>query len=169
MKGYGIVFVMLSALLFGKEKLKPIRNRIKYLHSMSVALELMRSELSGRPKVLEELCAQLENCCRGQAALFFGALGKNLRNDDWCCFREIWSNSVLKYFAELNNEEKQLIDELGTVLGVFELDRQLRALDYCIDQLKSCHKKAIGEYSANRKLYIGLPCCFAAMLSVLLI
>lgn len=168
MKCYGIVFVMLSAWLFGKEKIKPIKTRIVYLQNMSAALELMRSELSGRPKALEELCSQLEISCKGQAALFFGELGKRLRNDDWCCFREIWSISVSECFAELRSDEKQLIDELGTVLGVFELDRQLRALDFCVEQLKNCYQKAKGEYSANRKLYIGLPCCFAAMLSVLL-
>ena len=135
MKGLGLMLILLAGVLLGLERLRPIKRRLDRLDSFCRAMERLRGELGSRPAPMQELCRYLGEAGLGEASQFFGCLAGELDRLNTCSFRELWQNCLRRTLGEGETEEYRELENLGTILGRYELDKQLEALRACENRL----------------------------------
>ncbi len=169
MKSLGVLLVLLSALLLSRERMRPEKRRMDRLGQLCASLQLLRGELLSRPSSLEELCALLTAESEGETADFFRALAQGMERLNRESFREIWETELEKQMPDLQQEEKRELEELGSVLGRFDLDEQQKALERCLTHLHKLLERLQENYPVKQKLCIGISCSLAAMLILVLL
>ncbi len=169
MRMLAFVLMMLSALWFGLELSRTQKDRLDLLYSVSKLTDFMRSELSGRPCGIDELCKKAAETNSGQTQRFLIAVCNKMKDLGDESFRGIWSNCCKEELQYLNSDELGIITALGDSLGSFELSSQLLAMENCSKELKNKYQKLKEEYPNNKKLCIALPCTASCMILLLMI
>ena len=163
------VFIMLSALVFGTELSKTEKKKLALVAGICKALEMMHGELSARPAMMAELCADISEKTVGEIRLFFESVTESLTSLGEISFSDIWSNALRNSFLILDKQQLETLESLGALMGSYQLSDQLCAINNCKTELENDLRNLKERYENSKKLFLGIPCSLAAMLLVILI
>ena len=149
--------------------LRLCRCRIRSLASLVLMLELMQGELQSASPTMEQILERLQLRLDGDARRFasavcaeMGALGKR-------SFTEIWNMNLHTCVPELGEAERRELEDLGAVLGRYELSHQLEAISRCMRCLKQNEERAVSALHEKTRLALGLALTLSALLGIVLI
>lgn len=140
----------------------------RYLRCLISALEAMRSDLTYRLMPLPELCRFAGKTAGGTVGSVFMAYAAKLEAqispDAQSCM-----NAVLENYPGFPKIAGEQLHSLGTSLGCFSLEGQLKGLDAVISQCKRELEK-LGEGRAQRlRGYQTLGLCAGAAIAILFV
>ena len=121
-------------------------------------LELRLIEL----KQLQQMLLQL----RGE---ILTKMAQELQKRDGQSAEEIWKRNLKKCLIglHLDKQEQKDLEKLGSMLGYLDVDMQLNALDYYLEQLKESSLRATEVSKTQKKLYQSMGILGGAALAVL--
>jgi stage III sporulation protein AB len=164
------LLLMAGSIFFGSvqgARLK--KDRICLLRELVTALELLEGELALRNTALPELLEELAELSKGDAERMFRACLEGLHFLQDENFSHLWKNAAEEYCAALEQRELTVLVRLGTSLGRYDLDTQLRDIRNTEHLLRNNLEEAEHAYPAQRKLWLGLGASAAALLGVILL
>lgn len=142
------------------------RQEEQALRQILRALEYMDCELQFRQTPLPQLCRNVSGILTGTVKQVFSALSQELEQqvapDATCCM-----NAALAAFPGLSDRIAVPLRELGTTLGLFDLQGQLKGMQ----AVAAMCRESISELSQNRssrlRSYQTLGLCAGAALAIL--
>lgn len=168
MRLWGAALILTACLGAGLLRTASVRRRMETLRGLCGALELAEGELETRLTPLPELVRLLAGRSSGQTGDFFRLLDASfgfLGAED---FAALWSRAAATALTALSSADREELVRLGQVLGRFELDRQLAALEACVRALRGELEAARVRYPGDRRLSLGLGAAAGALLIVVL-
>ena len=167
MKGLGASLILSAAGLIGLLLLGESRRRLEAYCSLSSALRLLRGDLASRNAPLADGIDKAKTAAKGmgkelmlQVSMGLSALGER-------SFCEIW-DQALDACSPRSLETPEELKSLGAVLGGFDLETQLQALDGCIARLDELWKNGSRSYPARRRLLLSLTLAGGFFMVILL-
>lgn len=168
MKLPGAVLILAAACLTSALSLRERKRRLDGCLSLAAALELLRGELSSAAAPLslgiEKACAH----AAGSGKVLLLSVREGLRDLGELSFDEIWDKALSGTDPWLEETVRSELRRLGSVLGRFDLDTQLRSLDACISLLTQQWERQRKAYPEERRVLIGLSSGLSALLVILL-
>lgn len=166
-KWIGAVLIISACGGFGFSLSSGHRREERTLRNLISVMDFMASELHYRATPLPELCFLAEKESRGALKQVFAALGSGLNGT---LFPNVsFSMEAALESAELPPITHRNLQLLGTTLGRFDLDGQLKGLE----AVRSACRKDLETLSAERELrlhnYQTLSLCAGAALAILLV
>lgn len=167
-KWIGGILVILGCGGFGFSIAAAHRKEEQCLRQLIAALDFMQCELQYRLTPLPELCRLTANQSRGSIRSLFASLATELEDqispDAGICMR-----GALSKVRELPKLTCRAAEDLGSSLGRFDLEGQLRGLEAV---RQSCRRN-LEELTNNRDVrlrsYQTLALCAGAALAILFI
>ena len=168
MRILGFLLIIGSSALLGINYSAEKKMRINDLNTFIYMLELLGAELSNRLYPLPELFEKISPKLIGASASFVKILNLNMSVLGEKNFETIWSESFFTCGPSLAEKESDEIISLGKVLGRYDLEVQLAAIEACVVSLKESEKKASCEFPQLRQLSLGLSVSAGMLLAIFL-
>ena len=143
--------------------------RVRDLRMLTEGLRMMLRELSYRLAPLPELLRSAEEGSEGCVKHFFDLCAQGADGLDGRTFHSIWRQSMQDSKLCLASEERHCLDSLGAVLGRYDSDNQLQALNIAINRLDELRGQAEEQSKRLGKLYSVLGLTAGAFLMILLV
>ena len=131
-------------------------------------MELLRGELSSGAVPLSLGIERVSAHTSGFGKELLIAVQEGLRDLGERSFDEIWDKALAGTDPWLEETVQNELRKLGSVLGRFDLETQLRALDACILLLRQQWERERNAYPEERRVWIGLTAGLSALLVILL-
>jgi len=157
----GALFLVGGASVIGIYASSELSVRSRVLSSFLSALDIMQAEIGGRLTPICELMERLSEAVQPPLDSFFGACGKEKREKKDTPFFLIWKkNLLLADYLKLKENEREVIGELGGVLGRYVAEEQVTAIAHLRRRVASMAESAEGDRKRLGKLYakLGLLC-----------
>ncbi|MBQ9979500.1 MAG: stage III sporulation protein AB [Oscillospiraceae bacterium] len=166
--GAGLLICGTSA--WGFSAVLRLKKRTQILAALISALELLESELTFKLAALPELMETLSKTAPPAVRGLFVRCAAQMPRLGNCSFRRIW-NECISNSPELllKEDERECLEELGTVLGRYELSQQRRVLHYTRSRLYTFLDRAENERSRQSRLYGTLGVASGVMAVLILI
>lgn len=170
LKLLGALLLMLGASGLGFGAAAQLRARATVLHGLVASLEQMERELTFRLTPMPELLERLSGEKQAPWELFFARCKCGLLHLGERSLGDIW-RSALEEGTDLllGNEERQIMLELGEVVGRYDGEGQQAALERAVSGLEHCWKRAQTEWDRMGRVYSSLGLGAGAMLVILLL
>lgn len=165
----GLLLIASGAGWFVSAWLRLFRRRIRTLGSIGAFLELTQAELQTSALPLEQLLERLLPRLSEPARSFASSVRAGMAELGRRSFSEIWNAALESRLPELSEAESGALRELGSVLGRYELSRQLEAIAGCRAFLKRRESEAAAALPEKTRLALGLGLTFAALLGIVLV
>ena len=169
MKIAGFVCLQLAALLFALRRIESKKRAAACLASFCALLEQLKGALGSEPAPMPELLDALGTCCDGDAAAFVNLLAASMDRLGERSFRELWTDALSAVPVTADRESGRALLELGTVLGRYELNTQLGAVESCRIVLSRRLDALCRELPQAKRLTLGLCLAASALLGIILI
>lgn len=170
MRFLGSLLLMVGAAGLGFGAVSQLRTHVAALRSLAGALEQMERELGFRLTPMPELMARLAREVQGPAGLVFSHCREHMNELGEKSFGQLWREAVeAESDLLLTEQERQIMDALGDVLGRYDGDGQREALQSAARQLDECLKKAEEDQHRLGRVYTALGLGAGAMLVILLL
>lgn len=167
MKMIGAVMILAAAALIGFSLLREKRERLLGIRSLAMALGRLRGELSTRASPLAEGIEKASSSSNGMGKNLMCCVSKRLHDLGERSFSELWNAALLESCGRLEKHDLEELKDLGAVLGRFDLELQLRALDGCISFLEDRWEKGSAAYPADRRLLLSVTLAMSSVLVIL--
>ena len=168
MKIAGAALILSASLYTGLLHARTKRQKISCLRDICGALLLMEGELDARLTPMPELICFLAEKTQGQVGAFFSSLSLSMVRLGEEDFASLWRTAMKQAVNFVGAPEMEELCCLGTVLGQYELDKQLSAIRACISVLRTSMEAAQRKYQDDRRLIMGLPAAIGALLIIVL-
>lgn len=168
MKGFGALLILAAAGLIGLRLLGENRRRLEAYFSLSAALRLLRGELASRSAPLADGIDRAKTAAKGIGKELMSLVSVGLSALGERTFCEIWDQSLEACCSSRSIETPEELKSLGTVLGGFDLETQLQAMDSCIARLDELRENGKRNYPAQRRLLLSLTLAGGFFLVILL-
>lgn len=168
MKWIGAILILAGCSGIGLYMAGQYRKELNSLRRLIYALDFMSSELQYRLTPLPDLCVLVSKECSGKLNLFFLGLAEELdrqiKPDMMTCVR-----SVIHRIGSLPQVTKNMLLKLGSTLGRFDLNGQIKAIESVRHSSRNALSKMESEKSVRIRSYQTLGVCAGAALVIILI
>ena len=168
MKMLGMLLICGAALAAALSVMKTRAERIRTLRALCRMLELMEAELGSALTPLPELFDSLERKCGGAAGAFLSSLLPMLERLGKERFSDLWTGCMRESLS-LDREDLDAMQQLGMVLGQYDLDRQLEAIAQCRYRLGQSAESLVKDHRQKCRTSCGVALLSAAMLCIALL
>ncbi len=170
MKIIGILFVVISAASVGWRLSLSIRGRCLVLGQLIHGFRHMKSELSFHSTPLPQAFQKVAAVTTGQAREFFLWIGSEMEQKCWLTPLTAMEQASSQ-MTELPPADpvRQVLKDLGTGLGQFDLESQLQELELALNRLTEIRIHADKERTIRCRTYQTLGVCAGLALAILLI
>ena len=169
MRIVGFALLQLAALLFALRRVGCKKREAEGLASLCAMLEQLGGLLESEAAPMPELISALILRSDGYAAAFLKKLDASMDSLGVRSFCELWKCALDTADVVLNTEDRQVLEELGSVLGRYELEAQLRVVESCRAALCRRLDKMRLELPQARRLTLGLSLATSALMGIILI
>ena len=169
MKIAGFVLLQLAALLFTLRYIGTKKRETAFLSSFCAMLEQLGGLLGCEAAPIPELIGELIPRSDGAASVFLQALAVSMDRLGEYSFFALWKNALGSAPALPEGEAVKTLEELGTVLGRYELETQLRAVEGCRAVLCRRLDALRQSLPQTKRLTLGLSLAAAALVGIILI
>lgn len=169
LKLVGAVLLAGGAAFLGFSAAAQLERRVKALRAMLGALESLERELSFRLAPMPELLEELTRRTQPPINAFFARCLAGLDTLGEHTLSELWNESLEAVPMNLGPEERQVLRELGGILGRYDGDGQREALALSRTQLSQCLTSAVEERTRLGRVYGVLGLTAGALTVILLL
>lgn len=169
MKFLGVILITLSSTVCGMCYIADKKERIKDIESLCMMLELIRGELSFNLAPIPEIIAKLSQEIDGKAGTFVKLLSVNIAALGEKSFPIIWSESVAACSLSIGDNEYKAVDELGKVLGRYDIQLQIEYITAVIRLLTDSLTRGSAAMPEIKRTCVGVSMSAGAILSILLV
>jgi stage III sporulation protein AB len=131
-------------------------------------LEQLQGLLENDASPMPELFRKLSKRCEGESGVFVDAMNNAMPELGKRSFQELWQ-CALSQTSSLAGAEKQELRMLGSLLGRYDLDSQLKALSDCREVLHKSMEKMENDQMRKPYMTVGLSLTASLLLGILLI
>ena len=164
----GAVLIVLGYTAFGIVTAMNFRREEKTLKQLLRSLEFMECELQYRLSSLPELCATAAESADGIVGSIFLKFSEELKtqrySDPGTCM-----DKLLADFPSAPTGTKKLLRQFGKSIGKFDLDGQLKGLQYVKSQCEDMLARFAKDADIRIRNYQTLGLCAGVALAILLI
>ena len=161
----GAALLVLAGLLLGLAGRQSLRARVQRRASLGLMLERMAFELERFKTPLPALFRMLADEMEGAAGALCAGAADGLEDPARRQKADVWRDAA----ADLPAQERAILQPLGSVLGRYGANEQLRALERARSAMALAEAEAREELRQRRRICIGVPTAAAAALAVLLL
>ena len=161
----GAVLTLLAGTLLGVQAASALRQRLRLLTDWEAALRVMEAELSFRLPPLPELLDRSAAAVRPPVSEALCRCGEALRRGEPRPFFLLWREQIQ---PQLCREERDVLEELGGILGRCAAPEQVQALKNACTRLGDCRERARQELEQKGRLRCVLGTA-AGLLTVLVL
>ena len=171
LKMLGILCILTGSCGIGFTMAAELDARIRELLQLQKLTIRLRNEIRYMHRTLPDAFAVLAGGSGTPFREFFGAVSARLRGGSGQTAEEIWKESMEKYLSVLHLAGQDLaeLEKLGGMLGCLDVEMQLNALDYYLDQLMQSEQRAEQAAEKQKRLYRYLGILSGAVLTILII
>ena len=149
----GAALIIASASSVGIRMALSVRQEEQSLRQLVRVLELMRCEIQSCLTPTKALCEKAAGICRGTMQDIFLAIAQRIELQEDVDVGRIMEAVLVRYGSKLPISCICRLQELGEILGVYELQEQTQALEALIgrvngsvDELRSCRADRCRSY-----------------------
>ena len=168
MKMLGMLLICTASLAAALSVMKSRRERIRSLQALGRMLELMEGELASTLCPIPDLVHSLEQKSTGAAKGFLSALSSRMERLGKESFARLWTD-CLRESLSLDRADLDALRQLGSILGQYDLDRQLEAIAQCREQLLKSAERLAADHRQKCRTGCGVALLSAAMLCIALL
>ena len=168
MKITGAVLILIACISAGLGYCKLRKMKISCLFELCRALSILKGELATSLLPLPRLFRSVSEKSKGDCAVFFSLLSSSLEEISEEDFNSLWEKTASSIFKALSEDELKAFSSLGCVLGKFQIDQQLSALENVIAVLQSSLSSEKSAFSAQQRLSLGLSAAGAMLILLVL-
>ena len=169
MKLLGFILITLSSTVCGMCYVADKKEQIKDMESLCMMLELMLGELSFNLAPIPELIEKLSHKLDGKASTFVKLLSVNIAALGEKPLPIIWSESVAACSLSLGDNEYRAVDELGKVLGRYDIKLQIEYITAVLRLLTDTLTRGRAAIPEIKRTCVGVSMSAGAILSILLV
>lgn len=169
LKLLGSVLLAGGAATLGFSAAAQLERRVRALRTLLGALEVMEREVSFRLTPMPELLSSLAERTPCPVGSFFSHCWSGLEHLGEKRLEEIWDEALEAVPMDLDVEERQVLHELGGVLGRYDGEGQREALALARVQLGGCLVRASEERTRLGRVYGALGLAAGMFLVILLL
>lgn len=170
MKFLGALVIVLAASMLGMQRANLLAARVKQLSRLRSALAVLETEIGYGMRPLSQACLDIASGKSDVISVIFRSISdKLLHSEDFStfeCFQKVideeWPNTALA------NSEKQILLELGRILGSTDCKDQLKHIALAIAKLKQEEEGATVEHSSFGKVYKSLGFLLGLLVVILI-
>ena len=169
MREIGLLLLCGGLCMLGICATQHLRRREKNLRELICGLEAVRREMKYNLAPLGDLFRLGAAQTTGNVSAIFAEVAECADNSDGVDFKTNWTSNLEKQRLYLAETDMMALQQLGTVLGRYDGDEQLRSLDATVDRLRElCH---LAEERSTRlgKVYTTLGLVSGAFVFLLLV
>lgn len=164
---WGRGFLILCCSGIGWSAAKQNHNRISQLEtSQNLVIDLI-SQLGYTLKPAEELIRELASEERFSKLPYLNFFA-NAKSEELLPFPQRWKQAVRAYPGELSQEEKKLVEQIGDIVGAYDLQAQLEQLRCLSHQMGQVVQKLQAQEERSRTLCTSLGPLAGIALAILL-
>lgn len=164
----GAILLAGGAVLLGVSAAHRTRSRVRDLRMLADGLRAILRELSYRMVPLPELLCSAKEQTGERVQLFFSLCAQGAEHLNGRPFQKIWEEAAEAGQMCLEREDWQCLESLGYVLGRYDGESQLQALESSLDRLEERYREAAEQSRKLGKLYRVLGLTAGAFLIILL-
>ena len=152
----GAVLLTGGAGMMGFGAAARLNRRVRTRRLLTEALERMERELSFRLTSLPELFTLLAGHIAPPVGKFFACCRDSMSHLGEERLEDLWRNALAASDLDLGEEEHQILETLGGILGRYDGEGQTQALALARTQLERCLEAATVERDRMGKVYGAL-------------
>lgn len=156
LKLIGAALILIGASSVGMGTAKELGRRSETLSAFLAALDRMEAELSFRLTPMPELLSRLSNELEGPVGAFFSTCEKGLSTLGDVPFSKVWNQALQEEQLALLPEDRVSLEQLGAVLGQYDVEGQRNAMEGVRHQLALCLEAARGRQRKIGRVYRAL-------------
>lgn len=166
----GALLLVSGTAAWGITEVMKLRERARSLSAVTSSLETVRSEICDRLTPMPELLELMSEMSEYPANLLYKNAGEKMKSIGSKPFSSIWKQAIDET-PELvfKAPEKQVLNELGTSLGKYNIEEQRSAITFAQRRLDSLTQKAESERDTQSKVKAALSVAAGVFAVVMLI
>jgi len=162
--------VSAAAAAIGLSGAMKMKAHTKSLSALINSLSIMQGEICVRLTPLPEIIEMLAENAQAEAQPFFALCSEKMKQLGKRSFSSIWKEAVNESYAgELKSAELEVLEELGGVLGRYNVKEQQSSIEYAVKRLDGYLRKAEQDAAAQGKTKTALGVALGLMLVIMLI
>lgn len=169
LKLIGAVFVLLGSAWCGIGAVGRLRERTRTLERLRGAFCCLEEELAFRLTPLPALLERLSQREDGRVSRFFRETLEGLCADPEGGLRQSWRRAMVRQLPMLQEEERQVLLEVGETLGRYDVQAQRQVLRQAMDRLEDCRRRAGQEEHRLGRVYAALSLAGGAAVILVLV
>lgn len=171
LKILGSVFLLASTASIGFLKAGELKIRTERLNELKKVMLLLQGEFRFRRAPIPEAFEAVSKKAEAPFAGFLESVAAELEAGKSGNFLSIWEKQCgeLLSWEGMKREDQQLLEQLGSSLGCFEVTLQLEMLQGVIRQTEEVLKTAKEQQEVRGKLYQTMGVSLGALLTLLII
>lgn len=169
LKVLGILCILTGSTGIGCLYARELELRIAELQQIQQLLLLLRGEIRYMHQPLPEAFWHLSGKAPVLFVDFLTKTAQELQERGGQTAEEIWKRNLKNCLPALHidRQERKDLERLGSMLGYLDVDMQINALDYYLEQVKQSSLRAAEMSKSHKKLYQYMGILVGAALAVL--
>lgn len=166
-KIFGAIFLLGGATVIGFLAANELTVRVRVLSGFLSALSVMRSEIGERLTPIPELLDRLSKNSAPPLDAFFLACHYEKEQKADTQLSVIWLKNLRRAeYLKLKQNEKEVISEIGAVLGRYGADEQLKSLSQIMRRVETLLESAEADKKRLGSVYtkLGFVCGMAMVI-----
>jgi len=170
LKIFGILCILSGSTGIGLTCARELELRITELQELQQALLQLRGEIRYMHQPLAEAFLHIAGNAPEPFRKFFLHTAGDLQKRNGQTAEEIWGRNLKNDMAELHVSRKEMgeLKKLGSMLGYLDVEMQISALDYYLEQLRLSVEQAREAAGNRRRLYQYMGILGGAALVILI-
>lgn len=157
MRFAGISIMAAAVLALGFWYSLNARKRIRNLRLIQTVLHMLKGEIGFTGRVLEEAFDDISRRVEEPFSGFFAGISRKMQDRKGDGLAQLWQESEDAFQGSgLKKEDLELFRKLGSELGFFDVDMQLRTLELLEVQVKESVERLEKNCEASCRMYQSL-------------
>ncbi|MGI6497496.1 MAG: stage III sporulation protein AB [Oscillospiraceae bacterium] len=152
----GAALVLIGGAGVGVGAAKELGRRTGTLSAFLAALDRMEAELTFRLTPMPELLSRLSGDLEGPVGMFFSQCEQGLSALGDVPFSKVWNQALQEEGLALLPEDRVPLEQLGAVLGQYDVEGQRNAMEGVRHQLTLCLEAAKRKQGKIGRVYRAL-------------
>lgn len=143
-------FIFLTCSIIGILKSQKYAYRVNELKEFKNALNMFKTKIRFTYEPIPEIFSQISNTINPNIGSIFKIASYNMK---FCAAGEAWNKAMDTDILNINLEDKNILKDLGKLLGATDIEGQLSQIEVTSNFLDEQIKKAEKEREKSEKMY----------------
>ena len=170
LKAAGCILIITATTLAGEKKAADLKLQYLRLKELRQIFFLLQSEIRYARTCLEEIFFSLGRQAKDPSREWLFVLGRRLKKRENGRFEKVWTESIEETLkaSGLPEKEIQRLEEMGSQLGIADVEMQVKALELYLTQLSESMEDIREEIKTKVRLYHCLGVMSGMLIVILL-